>query len=68
MNEPKYGYMCQTDFNWELGEACGGTEVYCSVEDLKQERKCAQSCGIVKVKVELVEIVDKGTRWENETD
>lgn len=59
----KVGYMCQTDFDWELGEARGGTEVYCSVTDLKRKRKCVEQCGIVKVKVSLVEVVDPGTGW-----
>jgi hypothetical protein len=62
MAEPRYGFMCQTDFDWELGEACGGTEVYCSEADLRHERKCVDSCGIVKVKIELVEIVQPENR------
>ena len=66
----KIGYMCATDWYWELGEARGGTKVYCSVSDLKRERKCVSSCGIVKVKVELVEVVevvDEGKGFGNET-
>jgi hypothetical protein len=66
MNEPKYGYMCQTDWDWELGEALGGSTIYPSVEDLKDHRKCVSSCGIVKVKIELEEIVDKGKGWSSE--
>lgn len=61
--EPKYGYMCATDFNWEVGEALGGTTVYASVEDLKHNRKCVEQCGIVKVEVKLVEVVDPGKGW-----
>lgn len=60
--------MCQTDWNWELGEAMGGTEIYCSEADCRQERKCVDSCGIVKVKVELVEVVHPGKPWEKEKD
>jgi hypothetical protein len=56
----KYGYMCRTDWNWELGEARGGTEVYASVEDCKRSRKCVENCGIVKVKIDLVEVVEPG--------
>lgn len=67
MNEPRYGYMCLTDWNWELGEALGGTEVYCSINDLKQERKCVEQCGIVKVKIEMAEVVEPGSRdWRSE--
>ena len=63
----KIGYMCQTDWDWEFGEARGGTAVYCSEADLKRERKCVSSCGIVKVKVELVEVVEEGKGFGNET-
>jgi len=62
----KYGYMCQTDWDWEIGEALGGTEVYCSVEDLRRERRCVESCGVVKVRVELVEVVNPGKGFKNE--
>jgi hypothetical protein len=66
-NEPRYGYMCKVDFDWELGEALGGTAIYPSVEDLKAERKCVSSCGIVKVKIELEEVVDAGERWKDDS-
>jgi len=69
MSEPedssyKIGYMCAIAWDWELGEACGGTKVYCSMEDLKREHKCVSSCGIVKVKVELIEIIDEGRDFD----
>ena len=59
----RYGYMDRVDFEDELGEALGGTKVYPSVEDLIEE--ClphnVHYCGIVKVKIELIEVVEKGT-------
>ena len=51
------GYMCGVDWQHELGHAMGGNVVYPSVEDLKANRKCVRSCGIVKVEVKLVEWV-----------
>lgn len=51
----KYGYMCKTDFDYELGEASGGVEVYRTEEDLMKHRECWEECGIVKVKIEEVE-------------
>jgi hypothetical protein len=63
MDEVKTGYMCQTDWNWELGEALGGTTIYPTIEDLKTERKCTDSCGVVKVKIELIEVVEPGKEW-----
>jgi len=66
MDEPKYGYMCTTDFNWEVGEALGGTTIYPSVEDLKHHRKCVEKCGVVKVEVKLVEVVEPGKGWRQD--
>ena len=54
------GYMCRVDFEYELGYAMGGNVVYPSIEDLKRCRPCADSCGIVAVRVELVEVVTEG--------
>jgi len=54
-----YGYMCMTDFECEIGMACGGNIVYPSLEDIKKERKCLDQCGIVKVAVVAVEIIQE---------
>lgn len=64
--DSKVGYMCQTDWDWEIGEALGGTKIYSSANDLKRERKCVENCGIVKVKVELIEVVDEGKGFSSE--
>lgn len=55
------GFMCKTDFFYELGNAVGGETVYASVEDLKVRRPCAEGCGIVEVEVRLVRVVEEGT-------
>ena len=34
------GWMCNTDFTCELGEASGGTSIYASEENLRECRKC----------------------------
>jgi hypothetical protein len=62
MKETRYGYMCATAFDWELGEALGGTRVYATIEDLKDCQPCVKQCGIVKVKVELEEVI-QGDTW-----
>lgn len=54
------GFMCKTDFLYELGNAVGGETVYASVEDLKARRPCAEGCGIVEVEVRLVRVVEEG--------
>lgn len=63
MSESRYGYMCKTDFDYELGEALGGNTVYASITDLCESRKCVTHCGIVKVKIELEQtLVDDDMR------
>jgi hypothetical protein len=52
-----FGYMCTTDFDYELGYADGGNTIYPSVENLKKYKRCWESCGIVKVKVEYVDTI-----------
>lgn len=51
------GYMCMIDFDNELGRAAGGNPVYSSVEDLKENHDCWESCGIVKVRVEYLSTI-----------
>ena len=55
------GFMYQTDFDHELGNACGGNTIYPSIEDIKKNRRCVGGCGIVEVNVHFVKVVQKGT-------
>jgi len=50
------GYMCKTDFDYELGHADDGNKVYPSERALREHQKCVSTCGFVKVKVTLVEV------------
>ena len=62
MMEPDYsvvGYMCLTDFECELGCAMGGNVVYPSEGDLREHRKCVPECGIAKVEVTGLEIIQE---------
>jgi hypothetical protein len=36
-------WMCQVDFDYELGEALHGVRVYASEEGLKSQRKCTDT-------------------------
>ncbi len=51
------GFMCQIDFEDELYRASGGNKVYPSIEDLKEDHPCWESCGIVEVRVQYVRTV-----------
>ena len=53
------GYMDKTDFEWELGAAMGGNKIYPSEADLRRNEKCLDQCGIVKVRVTRVEVVQE---------
>jgi hypothetical protein len=61
-NKPRYGYIDATDWDHELGEAMGGTKIYCSKEDILRERSCVKECGIIKVKISFVKRVTKGKK------
>jgi hypothetical protein len=53
------GYMCKTDFDYELGEAADGSRVYPSVESLKKYSPCYKQCGIVEVEVRFKSVVQE---------
>ena len=57
MKEDRFGYMCKIDWDWELGEAMGGTTIYPSLKDLKANHDF--NCGIVKVRISLEEVIDE---------
>lgn len=58
MTQPKYGYMCKTDWDYETGSARGGVIVYASIKDACRNNLCVRVCGVVKVKIELEEVID----------
>lgn len=45
------GYMCTIAYEDEFGWASGGTPVYSSLEDLKRQHACWESCGVTEVAV-----------------
>lgn len=49
------GFMCGMDFDCELGERRGGVPVYSSLEDLAANRSCIKRCGVARVRVVLLE-------------
>lgn len=54
----KEGYMCLTDYEWHLEGDELGAIVYPSVKALEAARSCVRDeCGIVKVKIQLVEVI-----------
>ena len=54
------GYMCAIDWTCELGAAADGNKVYPSVEALRKEHNMVSECGIVKVRVQFLEVVEVG--------
>ena len=55
----RFGYMCLTDYDWELAEARHPSCIWASIESLKEDRPCVEECGIVKVKIVCVEIIQE---------
>lgn len=52
-----YGYMCKVDFECELGGAEGGNRIFADPEDCRRCRPCVSQCGMVKVAIRAIEIV-----------
>lgn len=55
--DTRVGFMCMTDFDDELEAAAGGNTVYPSLEDLKRNCTCWDSCGVVRVTVSREEVI-----------
>jgi hypothetical protein len=51
------GYMCQIDWDHEIGHASDGNKVYPTVEALKREHKSWEDCGIVEVTVTFNKVI-----------
>ena len=56
----KVGYMDKIDFDYELGLALGGSQIFPSEQDLRENTKHdLTECGIVKVEVTLLEVIQE---------
>lgn len=55
MSKTKTLYACATDWDHEIGETT--TQLYHSVDELKERRKCWESCGIVEIKLTAKTII-----------
>ena len=60
MKSEATGYMCLIDWEHEIGHATYGNRIFPSVRDLEREHPSVQSCGIVRVKITLDEVIRKG--------
>jgi hypothetical protein len=58
--ETRTGYMCKTEFDYDLSNAKGGSKVFSSVEDLRQCCRCVEKeCGIVEVEVKVIRVIQE---------
>ena len=53
-------YVCKTDYNYHIPDDIQGITVYFSEKDIREERGCVSSCGIVKMKLTFDSVVQKG--------
>jgi hypothetical protein len=51
------GYMCLTDWEYEIGYSWKGNKVYPSLHALQDHHKCWAECGVVEVEVRSVRFV-----------
>ena len=61
-------YMCLTDYECELGLANCGHSVYPTLELCLELRQCANQCGVVRVVIEVEEIVQEPTGYLAEVE
>jgi hypothetical protein len=54
----KTGYMCKTEYYHELGSNTHASQIFSSIESLKQHKECWSDCGIVEIEISLKKIVD----------
>lgn len=48
-------YACSNDWSHEIGETT--TRLYETIEELKERRKCWESCGIVEIKLTVTDYI-----------
>lgn len=58
------GYMCLTDFEYEVGGASGGNRVFPSIDDLKRCKPCVESCGIAEVRITGVSVIQEAKDYD----
>jgi len=54
----KVGYMCETDFRFELGSSKNASQIFGSLESLKKHKSCWKSCGIIEVEITKKKIIN----------
>ena len=70
--ETRIGYMDDVDFQYHLGEDINGAKVYPSADDVRESGACSDPaktsahCGIVKVRVEVLEVVQPNRMFEDD--
>ncbi len=52
------GYMCGTDWQYEIGGAEDGNHVYPSIDAAKKYSGCWRECGIVEVRVLFSRVIE----------
>jgi len=53
------GYMDKVDFECHMEHDCMPVSVYAEVDELRADRPCVESCGIIKVEVTMVEVIQE---------
>lgn len=61
-NKGKIGYLCSTDYEFELESAAGGVKIFSSINDLKKNRKCWEECGIIEVEIVQKKVIVEGEK------
>lgn len=52
------GYMWVTDYMSELGYQLGGSNIYPTIRDCKENKRCEDQEGIVEVRVQFSKVIE----------
>jgi len=52
-------YLCKTDYDYHIPDDINGINIYFSEKDLRKNRKCVETCGIVSCTLEFDNIIQE---------
>ena len=60
-DEPIHANMCKCDWNYYVTYDMRGRNIYFTEKDLIRERECVRAgwCGIVKIEIKFVEVIEE---------
>lgn len=55
----KFGYMCKIDYDEHVGSDYYGVSIYPSEKALRENHKCVDECGMVKIRMSIEKVISE---------